>query len=551
MFRNKDDFQKICKIIGYEFKDKNLLLQALTRRSALVEGRQSREIDDFQRLEFIGDKVLNLIISDSLMDLHPSWREGQLTQETAKYVNNKGPLAAVARQLGLGDFLIMGRGEESNNQARENDKVLSDAMEALIGAIWLDSNRNYNILKNFIINHWGRLGLIPTVEYEELISIILDHKISKSKRIERFQEAFSKMVEPQTIDSIIENTIGEPELLEIVLTKSIKKIRLNDMLIESVRSGWLTQVKMLLKKDADPTAMFDGEPLLQYAVTSHLKESPQIVELLLRYNADPNWKRGKVKKPYFGSQEVSYGLIMAYFKDKTTVETIEYEDNNTALHWVMLDNNVVDAKQQLQITQSLLKYSANPNLKNEEQKTPLHIICENHIEAEAYAEIIHELVAAKADVNSQDAKGNTPLHNLLIQCARYLLVHFTRYLTNNFEILEAVKSMLTTNFNINAQNKEGNTILHLAYLWVEKSENMPAAVFFSTEIILMISAKNPNKQLKNLKGQTAEYFEKTIRINEEVINQLGFHIPVKDVINEEDEEELNPIDSNSIATKFS
>jgi ribonuclease-3 len=152
MFRNKSDDDKLAKILGYTFKDQTLLLRALTRTSGLLEGRQKKEIGDFQRLEFIGDRVLNLVISGLLLKFNPTWSEGRLTQKLAQYTNNNGPLAHVARRLHLGDFLIMGVGEERNNSARENVKVLSDAMEALIGALWLDTNENYEFIKEFILN---------------------------------------------------------------------------------------------------------------------------------------------------------------------------------------------------------------------------------------------------------------------------------------------------------------------------------------------------------------------------------------------------------------
>jgi ribonuclease III len=93
MYRNKKDHQKITRVLGYEFKNEKLLLQALTRRSGLNEGRQKSHIGDFQRLEFIGDKVLNLVVSDVLLENHPTWSEGELTKKASEFVNNKGPLA--------------------------------------------------------------------------------------------------------------------------------------------------------------------------------------------------------------------------------------------------------------------------------------------------------------------------------------------------------------------------------------------------------------------------------------------------------------------------
>lgn len=159
MFKHKKDHKKIVHILNYEFKDETLLLQALTRRSALNERLQSSKIRDFQRLEFIGDKVLNLVISDIIFDNYPDWNEGELTIEVSKFTNNKGPLAEIARSLELGRFLIMGAGEEKNN-ARDNVKVLSDALEALIGALWIDSENDYKFIKKFITEQFKLLGLI-------------------------------------------------------------------------------------------------------------------------------------------------------------------------------------------------------------------------------------------------------------------------------------------------------------------------------------------------------------------------------------------------------
>ncbi len=529
MFQDKDDFEKLCKILQYKFKNKNLLLQALTRRSALVEKRQSRDIDDFQRLEFLGDKVLNLVISHILMELHPSWREGKLTQETSKYVHNRGPLAAVARRLGLGDFLIMGRGEELNNHARENDKVLSDAMEALLGALWLDSGCDYNLLKSFIIKHWAHLGLIPTVQYEELITIILDFETPKKKRIKQFQEAFDKIVEPNALNNIIEHVIDDAEMLAIVLTKPIEKSRLTEMFVDCVQSGWSTQVGMLLKKGADAKAMCDGETLLQYAVTSNFEEAPQIVELLLQHNADPNWIRCKFKRTYLKSGEISIAQLITQVRDKSSVEKVtqEHEDANTALHRVMLDSDAMNTQQQLQITQSLLRHNANPNLKNEEQKIPLHIICENCYFNETHLEIIRKLIAAKSNVNSKDVHGNTPLHCLLLRYPESC---------NNPEILDVIGLLLTPDFNIDAQNADGNTVLHLVYLFLSKYRRIAQIVFGGIEIVQLLKEKHPNKQLINAEGVTTEYLKKTILIGEDVLIEIGLPTLVKKLKEEKDEQ---------------
>lgn len=170
MFRNKRDEEKIYKLLGYRFKNKRLLLKALTRQSGIQEGYQSYDIGNFQQLEFIGDKVLNLVVSDILLENNPEWQEGKLTQEAANFINNKGPLAIIAKRWNLGQFLIMGYGEEIHNNARENTKVLSDAVEALIGAIWIDSENDYSFIKRLISRQFKAIGLIDfNQEYEDLI----------------------------------------------------------------------------------------------------------------------------------------------------------------------------------------------------------------------------------------------------------------------------------------------------------------------------------------------------------------------------------------------
>jgi ribonuclease III len=122
MFRNKKDEEKLSILLNYQFQNQTLLLQALTRPSALNEGQQVHAIGNFQRLEFIGDKILNLVISDILMERYSSWSEGKLTQEVAKFVNNQGPLAFVARQLKLGEFLIMVLGRKFITMSEKTTK---------------------------------------------------------------------------------------------------------------------------------------------------------------------------------------------------------------------------------------------------------------------------------------------------------------------------------------------------------------------------------------------------------------------------------------------
>ncbi|MGE9291005.1 MAG: ribonuclease III [Puniceicoccales bacterium] len=124
---------KIEKLLGYQFRNPSLLQGALTHPSALSEG-----ISDHtnQRLEFLGDAVLELIVSEKLFRENPEAAEGRLTITRASLV--RGPsLTELARQISLGDSLILGT-TARQNQTHENQAALEDAVEAIFGAAYLD-----------------------------------------------------------------------------------------------------------------------------------------------------------------------------------------------------------------------------------------------------------------------------------------------------------------------------------------------------------------------------------------------------------------------------
>lgn len=120
--------------LGYQFRDESLLRLALTHPSVAHE--QNHPAPHNQRLEFLGDAVLGLVLSRELYEKFPAADEGVLTKSRAKLVNASS-LAAHGRTLGLGAHLILSRGEE-NTGGRERASALTDAFEALLGAVFLD-----------------------------------------------------------------------------------------------------------------------------------------------------------------------------------------------------------------------------------------------------------------------------------------------------------------------------------------------------------------------------------------------------------------------------
>src|SRR5437667_1426731 len=131
--------------LGHKFSNRGLLDRALTHSSAIPELRgasadapgDSTHLSDNERLEFLGDAVLELLASEYLLAAFPDWSEGQLSKSRARIVNASS-LEAAARRLGLGEHLRLGRGEEKTG-GREKQTLLADAFEAVVAGVYLDA----------------------------------------------------------------------------------------------------------------------------------------------------------------------------------------------------------------------------------------------------------------------------------------------------------------------------------------------------------------------------------------------------------------------------
>jgi ribonuclease-3 len=148
--------------LGYVFRDETFLRLALTHPSVAHELPGNTPHN--QRLEFLGDSVLGLVLTRELYEKFPSFGEGPLTKARAQMVNRRA-LAAEARRLGLGEHLILSRGEEVSG-GRQRQSALADAFEALLGAIFLDGG--YDAVREFILrcfrDIFGELTQIPNLD---------------------------------------------------------------------------------------------------------------------------------------------------------------------------------------------------------------------------------------------------------------------------------------------------------------------------------------------------------------------------------------------------
>ena len=143
--------EELEAIIGYEFKNKELLRTALTHSSYANELKaRKKSAECNERLEFLGDSVLSIIVSEYLFERYASSPEGELTKFRAAVVQS-GALASYARRISLGEFLYLGVGEEKND-GRERQSNLENAFEALLAAIYIDADAEGKaIVKEFLL----------------------------------------------------------------------------------------------------------------------------------------------------------------------------------------------------------------------------------------------------------------------------------------------------------------------------------------------------------------------------------------------------------------
>jgi ribonuclease-3 len=229
---NKDQLNEIEKNLGYSFRDLGLLQLALIHRSFSFE-HDGRQDTDNERLEFLGDAVLDLTIGHALFERYPAMREGQLTKLRAMLVN-EGHLAEMAEKISLGRYLCLGKGEDASN-GRSKPSILSCTYEAVIGAIFHEGG--YGAAADFVSRHF-----VPCLEAQKDKMHLAD---AKSSLQELTQEKYN-----EAPVYVLENAEG-PDHRKI-FTVSVR-----------FRSQVLAYGKATSKKEAEQQAA--AEALLKYA----------------------------------------------------------------------------------------------------------------------------------------------------------------------------------------------------------------------------------------------------------------------------------------------
>ena len=144
---NKANLKMFEEILKYNFNDKSLLTKSLTHTSASTE-----KVSSMERLEFLGDRILGLVISEELFFKYPGLKEGELSKKYS-FLVQRSTCAKIAENISLNKFIILGKSELKNSQIKSS--ILSNIMEALIGSIFLDSD--YSNTRKIVLSLWKEM----------------------------------------------------------------------------------------------------------------------------------------------------------------------------------------------------------------------------------------------------------------------------------------------------------------------------------------------------------------------------------------------------------
>ena len=163
-------FEDVTSRLGYRFQDHDLLVEALTH------GSTQKHKGDYQRLEFLGDRVLGLIIAEHLFRAYPGHGEGELTAMLSGLVRGQS-CAAAGDTIGLSDLVIIGTGERAKGM-NLNRTLLGDAMEALVAAIYLDGG--FDAARGFVLRAWQKLFDHPSVATKDAKTFLQEWALARA-----------------------------------------------------------------------------------------------------------------------------------------------------------------------------------------------------------------------------------------------------------------------------------------------------------------------------------------------------------------------------------
>ncbi len=179
----KNTIKDFEQIIEYNFKDKNLLHKALTHKS------YNNNVNN-EKLEFLGDRVLGLIISNELINRYPNEKEGIIDKKFSNLVNKK-TCSKIAKKINIKNYLYLGSSHK--NLERSSDKITSDCLEAIVGAIYLDGGLKFS--EKFILKFWSIFIDKSDVTLIDSKTKLQEYSLKKFKKLPKY--TFFKKIGPQ------------------------------------------------------------------------------------------------------------------------------------------------------------------------------------------------------------------------------------------------------------------------------------------------------------------------------------------------------------------
>lgn len=171
----KIDYFNLEKKINYKFKDKKLLVKSLTHKSY-------DKINNNEKIEFLGDRVLGLIIAKKLLEIYPEEKEGILDKKFASLVNKKTCLQ-IANNISLEKYILTFN--PKNKKIKVEDKVIADCCEALIGAIYLD--KGFTAVENFILTFWSKNIKESVITQIDAKTKLQEYSLKKFKKLPTYK----------------------------------------------------------------------------------------------------------------------------------------------------------------------------------------------------------------------------------------------------------------------------------------------------------------------------------------------------------------------------
>jgi ankyrin repeat protein len=484
MFHTEDGYKKICQLLGYTFNNKVLLLQAITRKSALNEGREEKKIGHNETFATLGDGLLRTVIDDILMEINPDYAKGALSPNRDKLVNN-AKLAEISRNCKLEQFLIMGRGEEHASKGKGNTTIMASTLEALIGAIFLDSGRDYHLVKKFIIQKWGFtqhytdsfINAIanndaPQVTYflkcgadpNQVLTLIYPpgNKINADIIFIPFEctkdEPFDIPSFP-LFEAVTKNNIAMAAAL-IKYGASLNQYNLvgQTALYQAAYHGHVEMADLLIRHGAKfIEEKLSGFTPLHIAVFAG---KTQMTKFLLDKGAEISKKDFSGESPLHVAASQGHTEIAAYLLDKgaqvdiKSVNIKKYDLMETPLHQAA-------SKGHIEVIKLLIRHGANVNERDQEGQTALHkAVAGKHLLA------VKEILKSDAQTDITDKAGKQ-----------------AQDLTNDGEIREAFSCVKDWYLFNAVKNKDLEAVNH----WLDRGANPNTLHEFSYEISCPLS----------------------------------------------------------------